>query len=87
MLFSSETLLLWIAVGIAVVFLGLLVYDFVRRRKHRRRQRSEPESLRARLLKPLRRAQAFQSDLRKMLQERSRRNQRDRREPPPPPPP
>jgi peptidoglycan/LPS O-acetylase OafA/YrhL len=82
MLFSSETLLLWIAVGIAVVFLGLLVYDFVRRRKHRRRHRGEPESLRAKLLKRLRRAQAFKGDLEQILQERSRRNQRDRREPP-----
>ena len=82
MLFSSETLLLWIAVGIAVVFLGLLVYDFVRRRKHRRRYRGEPESLRAKLLKRLRRAQAFKGDLEQILQERSRRNQRDRREPP-----
>ena len=84
--FSNEMLLLWLALALAVVFLGLLVYDFLRRRKHRRRQRCEPESLRAKLLKPLRRAQAVQSDLREVLRERARRNQRDRREPPKTPP-
>ena len=85
-LFSNEMLLLWIAVGLAVVFVALLVYDHMRRRKRGRFQRSKPEGMRAKLLKPARRARAFQSDLEQMLQERSRRNERDRREPPKTPP-
>ena len=85
-LFSNEMLLLWLAIGLAVVFVGLLVYDHLRRRKRTYRPRSKPEGLRAKLLKPAHRARAFQSDLEQLLQERSRRNERDRREPPEPPP-
>jgi uncharacterized iron-regulated membrane protein len=70
---SSEILLLWVAVGLAVVFLGLLAIDFFkRRRKSHRRRRNKPKSLREILLTPIHRAQAFRSDLERMLHKRSR---------------
>jgi hypothetical protein len=70
---SSETLLLWVAMGLAVVFLGLLAFDlFKRRRKSRRRRRSDPKGLREKLLTPIHRAQAFRNDLERMLHKRSR---------------
>lgn len=75
----SETFLLWLAAGLAVVFLSLLAFDFYRRRRRsRHRHRREPESLQARLLKPVHRAQAFQSDLKRMLHERARHKHRER---------
>jgi cytochrome c biogenesis protein ResB len=82
-LVSNEKVLLWLAVGLAVVFVGLLVVDLIRRRKRERRwRRSEPKGLRARLLEPFHRAQAFKSDLERLLHERSRRH--DRKPPAPP---
>ena len=84
---GNGTLLLWLAAALAVVFLGLLVLDLIkRRRRARHHRRSEPKSLRARLLKPVHRAQAFRSDLEQILDERSRRNDRHSRRPPEPPP-
>jgi uncharacterized iron-regulated membrane protein len=78
----SETFLLWLAVGLAVVFLGLLAFDlYKRRRRLHRRHRREPEALRAKLLKPVLRAQALQSDLKQMLHDRARHKHRER--PPP----
>jgi len=84
---NNETLLLWIAVGLAVVFLGLLAFDFIkRRRRTRHHRRSEPKGLRAKLLEPIHRAQALQSDLEQMLHERSRHKDRGPRRPPETPP-
>jgi beta-lactamase regulating signal transducer with metallopeptidase domain len=84
---SGETLLLWVAVGLAVVFLGLLAIDFFkRRRKSHRRRRNEPKSLREKLLTPVHRAQALRNDLEQILNKRSHRKDRYRRPPPEPPP-
>jgi hypothetical protein len=83
---TSETVLLSLAIGLAVVFIGLLVFDFVRRRKRQSHQRHERGGFRARLFKPYRRARALQGELWEMLRERSRHKKRDRRGPPPPPP-
>jgi heme exporter protein D len=84
--FEVEKVLLWLAIGITTVFLGLLVFDLLRRRRRaRRRRRSEPEPLRDRLFKPILHARTFYSDLESMLRERSRRQRRHRRHPPQPP--
>ena len=84
---GQETLLLWLAVGLAIVFLGLLAFDLIRRRRRaRRHRRSEPEGLRAKLLKPVHRAQTLQTDLEQMLHERSRHKRRHERKPPEAPP-
>lgn len=84
---SNETLLLCLAVGLAVVFLGLLAYDLIRRRRRaRRHRRRRPEGLPATLFKPVQRAQAFQSDLERMLHERSRHRRRHERKRPEIPP-
>ena len=84
---SNETLLLWLAVGLAIVFLALLVFDIVRRRRRaRRRQQSDRGTLREKLLKPVQRVRAFQSDLDRMFHERSRRGRRHRPRPPGTPP-
>jgi hypothetical protein len=82
-IFSNEALLLWVAILLAVVFIGLLAFDLIkRRRRASRRRRSEPEGLRAKLLKPIHRAQALQSDVQEMLHERARRKRREERPPP-----
>ena len=79
---GSEIVLLFVAVGIAVIFLCYLVYDIARRRKRRARHQRESEGLRTRLLKPYHRARTIQGELGEMLHERSRRKERDRRKPP-----
>jgi hypothetical protein len=76
------TWLLWVGIGLAVVFLGLLVFDLVRHRKRGGHHRRKPESLRARLLNPFKRMRAFQDELKGMLQEHSARKAGHRPKPP-----
>ena len=84
---SSENLLLWAAIGLAVVFLGLLAFDLIkRRRRSRRRRRSEPKGLWEKLLKPVHRAQAFRRELQQILHKRSHRKDRQPQPPPELPP-
>ena len=83
---SSEALLLWVAMGLAVVFLGLLAFDLFKRRRKSRRRRSDPKGLREKLLTPIHRAQAFRNDLERMLRKRSRHKDGHRSLPPKPPP-
>src|ERR1017187_3200972 len=80
--FSGETLLLWVAVGLAVIFLGLLAFDLIRRRRRERHlRRRERKGLRETLLKPVHQAQALKGDLEQMLQERA--HHKDRQQPNP----
>ena len=84
---GNETLLLWVAVGLAIVFLGLLAFDLIKRRKRDRwRRRHGPKGLRAKLLGPVHRAQALRSDLEQLLHERSHHKDREPRPPPQTPP-
>ena len=84
---SGETLLLWFAVAVALLFLGLLAYDLIRRRRRTSRQRrSQPEGWRQKLLKPFHRAQGLRRDLAQVLRERARRK-RGQLPPPPKTPP
>jgi hypothetical protein len=84
---SNEALLLWIAIGLAVVFLGLLAFDLIKRRRRARHfRRGEPKGLRAKLLTPVHRAKAIRNDLEQILHERSHRKGRHPRPPPETPP-
>jgi len=57
--------------------------DLIRRRRRARRRRQiEREGLWATLLKPVHRAQAFQSDLKQVLHEPARRKRWQQRPPP-----
>lgn len=80
--FSGETVLLWLAIALGVLFLGLLVLDRATRRRRRRRHRHEPETLGRKLRRPFSRMRALQGDLKQMFRERS---QRDRGRGPRPP--
>jgi hypothetical protein len=75
LVFSNETLLLWFAVGLAVVFLGLLAFDFIRRRRRTgRRRRSGSAGVRATMFKPVQRVRELRDGLEQMAHERDRRN-------------
>ena len=77
----------FILVLMAIGFLGFLVYDSIRRwRRARRHHRSQPETWREILLKPIQGIQALRNDLKQILRERARRERRRRRRPPVPPP-
>jgi len=81
--FANEKFLLALGLGLALVFLGLLVLDRRRRRRRaRRRPPRSPATLREKLLTPVQRVQAFWSELKKLLQERARRQRRRQRRPP-----
>jgi hypothetical protein len=76
-IFTDETFLLCLAVGLAIVFVGLLVFDMVMRSRRARHYRwRQPEGLRANLVKAIQNAKAFRSDLERMLKEYSRRKRR-----------
>ena len=72
-----------IAVFVAIGFLGLLVFDLIRRwRRARRHHRSRPETWREILLKPIQGIQTLRHDLKQLLRERARRERRRKRRPP-----
>jgi peptidoglycan/LPS O-acetylase OafA/YrhL len=85
---SRESLYLTVvAVLVAIGFLSFLFFDIIRRwRRARRHHRSQPETWREILLKPIQGIQALRNDLRQILRERARRERRRRRRPPVPPP-
>ncbi|HSA10251.1 MAG TPA: hypothetical protein P5205_07750 [Candidatus Paceibacterota bacterium] len=82
--FSGETVALWVAVAIAVLFLAVLVLDRATRRRQRRRRRyrREPETIGGKLRKPFGSARAIYDELRKMFRDRSRRRRGRGRRPP-----
>ena len=86
LVFSNETILLWFAIGLAVVFLGLLAFDLLkRRRRSRHRRRSGSGGVRATLLKPVQRAKELHDDWEQMARKRARRDKPPSRPPQTPP--
>jgi len=82
-LFSgTEMVVLWVTISLAVLFIGALVYDQIRRRKRTRRPGEPRESFRATLGRPFQRLSLLRQELRALSRERSRRKQRDERKPP-----
>jgi hypothetical protein len=81
-LFSGDTLLLWVAVALAVLFLGVLVLDRVTRGKRRRRHPRRHENFGERLRNSFEQARALKGELKRMLQERARRRRGRGRRPP-----
>ena len=73
--FNGPMGLVWVAAGIAILFLGFLVLDLVRRRKRGRRFRGEPEGLWSRLTKPLRAIRELRGALKEQSRQRSRRRE------------
>jgi hypothetical protein len=82
LLFSGETVLLCLAVLLAVVFLGVLVLDRLTRGRRRRRHRREPEGAGGRARKPFSRLGTLWGELKEMFHERSRRRRGRGRRPP-----
>ncbi len=80
--FGDEMLLLWVAIAIGVLFIGLLVLDRVTGGGRRRHHHREPETLGAKLRKPFTQMWDLQADLRQMFRERSRRRHGRGRRPP-----
>jgi hypothetical protein len=81
--FSGENMFLWVAVGVALVFLGLLAFDLSRRRRRENRRRGrERQGLRDKLLEPVHRARGFRTEVVELLRERARRKRRQSDRPP-----
>ena len=81
-LFSNPTALLYIALAILALFLGLLIFDpFRRRKRHRHRHRFEPPrpTFRQRLLKPFAQIRAIWRLLHDLARRRARRRARAER--------
>jgi hypothetical protein len=80
---ATGTVLLWVAIGLAVLFIGLLIYDQVRRRRPRHRRLGEPRpGFRAALRRPFQQAKRLREELRSLARERARRKQRDEKKRP-----
>jgi len=71
---TNDALLLWIGIGLAVVFIGLLVFDWMRHRRQRRHYERKPEGLRARLFRPFRNIRIALVELQGMLEKHSARD-------------
>ena len=72
---SEVTILMWVAIGLALVFVGVLIFDFLRRRKRELRYQTRPVGLGRMLRRPFRRARAFRKALREMRRQRARRGE------------
>jgi hypothetical protein len=72
---SDVTILMWVAIGLALVFVGVLIFDFLRRRKQDLRYQSRPGGLGRMLRRPFRRARVFREALREMRRQRARRGE------------
>ena len=85
---GNEAMLLWLVAGLALVFLGVLIFDLFRRRgrahrkRTRHRQPNERQGVWKILFKPVQGVKDLRNDLEEMLHKRSRRKRR-RRHPPP----
>lgn len=77
--FDNPMLLLWVAVGVALLFLAFLVFDLVRRRKRVRRSRRQREGFWSRLGKPLRGARELGTELKRLERRRSERKELEER--------
>lgn len=81
-IFSNPTAILGFALVLLALFAGLLVYDYVRRRKHRRhsrRFRTPRLSLWARVRLPFEQMGAVWKALKRLAQKRARRQARAER--------
>ncbi|MGA2863617.1 MAG: hypothetical protein ABSF95_03920 [Verrucomicrobiota bacterium] len=81
-LFSNPTALLYIALGMLALFLGLLIFDpFRSRKRHRHRRRFEPPppTFRQRLVKPFAQIRAVWRALFDLARRRARRRARAER--------
>jgi hypothetical protein len=61
---NEETILMWVAIGLALAFVGVLILDFLRRRKQDLRYQTRSGSLGQMLRRPFRRARVFYEGLR-----------------------
>jgi hypothetical protein len=66
-----------VAIGLALAFVGLLIFDFLSRRKRHLRHQTRPGGLGRMLSRPFRRARAFREALREMRRDRARRAEWD----------
>ena len=73
---GAETVWLWLAIGVAALFIGLLIYDQVARRRRIGRSHLPRESFLTLLRRPFREAKLLREELRRVSRERSRRKER-----------
>jgi hypothetical protein len=76
---GTEMVLLWLAISLAVLFIGVLIFDQFRRRKRGRRPGEPRGGLRAALRRTFRQLKILRQDLKAMALERSRRKERGER--------
>ncbi len=75
----NPTILMWIAIGLGVVFVGVMILDYLRRKKRHDRYRTRHGGLRRVLTRPFRRARSLWHAIKDL---RRRRDQHKRREEP-----
>ena len=76
---TNETYLLYVAIGLALLFVGVLVFDFLRRRRRKRRYETQSGNLGRALSRPFRRVREFFEALSHLHRHRMRRKEWDHR--------
>ena len=78
---GAETVrtLMWVAIGIGVLFIGVLFYDFFKRRKHKHRYQSHRGGPGRVLTRPFRRAHEFCRGVKELYRQRARSRQFEHR--------
>ena len=72
---SSATFLMWIAAGLGAVFLGVLIFDHLIRKKSKSHHGTHSRGLGRTLSRPFRRARDFWRALKELRQQRIERKQ------------
>ena len=75
----TTTILMWVAIGLGLVFLGLLIFDDAKRQKEKHRYESRHKRLCRVWTLPFRRARAFCQGLRELARHRDRSSQLEHR--------
>ena len=72
---STMAILMWVAVGLSLAFLALLVGDHIKRKRNRNRYRRRAGGLGRSLTRPFRRAAGFWDALSELRRQRARRRE------------
>jgi hypothetical protein len=74
---QNESILLWVAILIGVLFLGLVAFDAIQRWRSDNRYSDEPVTLRRAFMRPFRRAAELRAALKTLRRQRAERKRWD----------
>ena len=70
---STPTILMWVAIGIGVLFVGVMIFDYLKRKRRHHHHRRHHKGLGRALTRPFRRVQEFWLAMKDLRRQRARR--------------